>query len=207
MIRLLPSSLALVALLAIAVVLLLRLAPTGLSPGEGGDSADIVFSEARLVPEGDQLYLQARADIELPEVVRLGLDSGVPLEFVVELTLAEPRTLWPDKRIAQQRWRYRLIYYELTRHYRINAMDGMGSRNYRSLMRALDGLGSVRAVLDDLEYLRGRVATLSMRLDDSRLPLPLRPVLGGLIGSSWAVKGPAYRWTYDIDSSVVSGAA
>ena len=156
---------------------------------------DIVFSEARLVPLGSQLRLDARADIELPEAVRMGLDSGVPLEFVVKLTLAESRSPWPDKPIVTERWRYRLIYYELTRHYRINAIDGGESRNYRSLSRALDGLGAVRAALERPDA-QGHIATLDMRLDGTRLPLPLRPVLGGLWRDSWIIRGAPYRWTF-----------
>ncbi len=168
--------------------------------GESGDTdLRIVFSEARLIPEGDQLLLDAQADVVLPDAVREGLDSGVPLEFVVELTLAEPRTPWPDRRLMTEQWRYRLIYYELTRHYRINAIDGGESRNYRSLSQALDGLGSVQAELDPPDQL-GRVATVSMRLDSNQLPLPLRPVLGGLWPSSWALSSEAYSWTFDIGS-------
>ena len=157
---------------------------------------DIVFSEARLLRSGNQLRLDARADIALPEAVRLGLDSGVPLEFVVKLTLASPRSPWPDKQLVTERWRYRLIYYELTRHYRINAVDGGKSRNYRSLSRALDGLGEVRAALQAPQT-AGHVATVDMHLDGTRLPLPLRPVLGGLWRDNWVIRGAPYRWTID----------
>ena len=161
---------------------------------------DIVFSEARLVPLGGQLRLDARADIDLPAAVRLGLDSGVPLEFVVKLTIARSRPPWPDKPIVTQRWRYRLNYYELTRHYRINAIDGGESRNYRSLARALDGLGAVSTELSR-PGVQGQVATLDMRLDGTRLPLPLRPVLGGLWRDSWIIRGAPYRWTFGVVNS------
>lgn len=196
-------------LLGAATTTLAVFAPSGLLSGGGSSEApEIVFNQARLVSEGEQLYLDAQADIVLPEEVQRGLDSGVPLEFVVELTLAEPRAVWPDKLLATERWRYRLIYYELTRHYRINALDGTGSRNYRSLMRALDGLGSVRAALASLNP-AGHIATLQMQLDGSRLPLPLRPVLGNLfggrIGGSWTVRGEPYRWAFDITELSTQG--
>lgn len=158
---------------------------------------EIVFSNARLIPQGDRLMLDAHADIELPNAVRLGLDSGVPLEFVVELTLSQSRSPWPDKRMSTERWRYRLNYYELTRHYRINAIDGGGSRNYRSLSRALEGLGAVSAELD-MPIATGYVATVGMRLDSTRLPLPLQPVLGGLWRGSWVVRGEPHSWSFDI---------
>lgn len=195
--RWLPVALVLV---GIGTALVLSLSPAGWLGRPGNENPAIVFSAARLIPSGDQLVLDAQADIALPDAVRLGLDSGVPLYFVVELILAEPRSPWPDRAVTTKRWQYRLNYYELTRHYRINAITGGGSRNYRSLSQALSGLGDVQAAFDTPERL-GEVAIVNMRLDSTRLPLPLRPVFGGLWRSHWALKGQAYRWSFDIDQS------
>ncbi len=196
-----------VPLVACAMLALLFLV-AGLGSGDTRESPDIIFNDARLVTEGERLYLDAQADIVLPQEVQRGLDSGVPLEFVVKLTLSEPRSLWLDKRVLTERWRYRLNYYELTRHYRINALDGTGSRNYRSLRRALDGLGSLRTPVSSPST-DNTIATLRIQLDSTRLPLPLRPILGNLFGSrfggNWAVRGEPYRWAIELAESSSQG--
>lgn len=193
--RSLPAFAAVLCVAALALVSL----PVFEREVERAEDPDILFTAARLIPSGERYLLDAQAEIQLPDAVRQGLDSGVPLYFVVELVLAESRSPWPDRRVATHRWHYRLNYYELTRHYRINAIDGGGnSRNYRSLTQALGGLGNVRAEFDVPGSL-GEVAIVNMQLDSSRLPLPLRPVLGGW-GSSWAIRGEAYRWSFDIGS-------
>lgn len=185
------------ALLGLALALLVG-AATGVHlarerPAEG--RIDIAFERAHLVRLPDRFALEARAEVELPDPVRAGLDSGVPLEFVVALKVREPRRFWPDRRRVSARWRYRLEYYELTGHYRLGSPDTGESRNYRSLLAALEALGTLRgltvgpvAALGDVSG--GDLATLSMRLDTGALPLPLRP----LLSSSWRVGSEPLAW-------------
>ena len=163
-----------------------------------GGAADIAFERARLARLPDRLALDARAEIQLPTAVRAGLDSGVPLEFVVALEVREPRRWWWDPRRASARWRYRLEYYELTRHYRLGSEDAGTGGNYRSLLRALEALGTLRgltvAEADPegvlVELRPGDAATLEMRLDTGALPPPLRP----LASSSWRVRSEPLAW-------------
>ena len=181
--------------LTIAIGLSLRSAPVA-------SDIDIVFQQASLHSVDGRLLLDAQADIQLPQEVRQGLDSGVPLDFIVELSVHEPRRFIPDpKRLAGQ-WRFRLVYYELTRHYRLGSSDTGSARNYRSVLTALDALGKLR----DLDIGTGTLpatgrdqsdadagawqATLDMRLDTRGLPLPLQP----LIGTSWRMRSAPFSW-------------
>jgi hypothetical protein len=179
-------------------------------------SGSISLSDVALLQEAGQWYLNASVDIKLPEPIRDGLDSGVPLDFILTLSFRSPRRFWFDALLAQHRSRFRLTYYELTRHYRVYGVDNDVSRNFRSLSAALAGLGQFnRLPLPDIALpalteslvaeLPARtsdeppsgatagtrvLAELNFRLDSQSLPLPLQP----LIASSWRLASEEYRW-------------
>ena len=177
-------------------VLLIVVSSRGLSnatEGRGG----VDFTEVVVEREAQQFYLNAEADIELSDSMRKGLESGVPLDFLLTLQFLKPRAFWFDQSIAQFRNRFSLTYYELTRHYRVHAVDSDTSHNYRSLSAALRGLGEFDKValkrLDNTplptvmdQYMAG----LSLKLDSQSLPLPLQP----LITSSWRLASEEYQW-------------
>lgn len=179
--------------LAFAVLLLVAGAALFVLPlAEQGSRADIVFERASLSGADGDWRLDARADVQLPIAVRRGLDSGVPLDFEVSLELRTARRFWFDHREPAGRWRYRLAFYDLTRHYRLADSAGQ-ARNYRSLLSALEGLGELRALPlpDGVAVSRpGARAVLRMRLDTATLPLPLQP----LVRTSWRVRGEPFVW-------------
>lgn len=170
--------------------------------GEGGN---ISWTHVALKKNGSQLFLDARADIQLPDTIKAGLNSGVPLDFILTMELKQPRRFWLDRSLARFQHRFRLSYYELTRHYRVHAFVSDTSRNFRSLSSALDGLGrfdslalqtsgtSVFVVDDKLAVDNVKtvlLASLEFKLDARSLPLPLQP----LILSSWRLASEEYLW-------------
>ncbi|ASJ71466.1 DUF4390 domain-containing protein [Granulosicoccus antarcticus] len=171
----------------------------------GATDGSIKLADVELQRESGQLYLSATADIDLPEPIRDGLDSGVPLDFILTLAFSQSRDYWFDRSLAQYQHRFRLTYYELTRHYRVHAIDTGISRNYRSLYAAIEGLGTFKRLpmaldVEDvmhkinvqvLEQIPSRVvAQLQFKLDSDSLPLPLQP----LIASSWRLTSKEYQW-------------
>lgn len=177
-------------------VVLVTLSVRGLNAKVAG-SGDILLSQASLRSEAGQWYLDARADFKLPATVRSGLDSGVPLNFIMTLRFLSPRAFWFDKTLAQHQQRFSINYYELTRHYRVHSLNTDISRNYRSLSSALDGLGQINDLhlafdteLEDLLSDESLLAALDFRLDTSALPLPLQP----LITSSWRLASRELVW-------------
>ena len=139
-----------VALGALVLVALRAPAPDATPRTDAGaaapDGPGVSVRAASLQRRPTSWLLDARVDIELPPTIRAGLDSGVPLEFVLDVALEEPRALLPDRRVLTANRRYGLVYYELTRHYRVRSFDDGTGRNYRSLPSALAGLGTLRAV-------------------------------------------------------------
>ena len=188
-------------------IVLVSVSARSLSLGKtAGDT--IKLSDVLLQVESEQLYLSATADIDLPEPIRDGLDSGVPLDFILTLAFSQPRNFWFDRSLAAYQHRFRLTYYELTRHYRVYAMDTGVSRNYRSLFAAIEGLGTFKrlpVVLDGEDVVHkntmqvleqtnpGVMAALQFKLDSNSLPLPLQP----LISSSWRLTSKEYQWLVD----------
>ncbi len=147
----------------------------------------------REAPAGWELI--ASADIQLSPEMRQGLNSGVPLQFIVDFRIKRTREFWIDKTLVEEQHRYTLIYYELTRHYRLQSLTTNKSGNFRSLLAALDELGSLQGLavprpqgFDDSGELS---AYVSMRLDDKALPLPLQP----LLSSTWKLASKDFAWS------------
>jgi len=157
----------------------------------------ITLTDIRMVRETDRLHLHVNAQVTLSSTIRAGLDSGVPLTFVLGLHVYEPVALLPDRAVVELERHYKLTYYELTRHYRVHEVETNISRNFRSLSSALSGLGQFGRIsieLNDLQTQRfeqsGLEGLLNMRLSKSALPLPLQPI----IRSSWTLTSEEYRW-------------
>ena len=161
------------------------------------DSGFISLSGIEFDHDDDVLQLKANAKIRLPPEVEAGLDSGVPLTFVLEFGVKQPRRWLPALSVLAVQRRFKLTYYELTRHYRLDELDADASRNYRSLTSALTGLGELATISVALNAqqqehfaLPGLKGTVSMRLSKSALPLPLQPILR----SNWILVSEEYQW-------------
>lgn len=159
--------------------------------GEG----QIRVLSAQLRDHAQGWQLSAEVDISLSREIRQGLESGVPLQFIVEFLIKKPRPIWPDKTLLAVQHRYSLIYYELTRHYRLQLLSTKESRNYRSLLTALDDLGNIQGLIIDrpnnFEHADALNGHMSVRLDDKALPLPLQP----LLSSTWRLSSEEFTWS------------
>ena len=159
------------------------------------DNGHISVLSAQLRDSANGWELSAEVEIVLSREIRQGLESGVPLQFIVEFNIKRARTLWLDKTLLESEHRFSLIYYELTRHYRLQSVNTKKSRNYRSLLNALDDLSHFQNLVvdrpddfDDVGTLTGQV---SVRLDGKTLPLPLQP----LLSSTWRLASEEFTWS------------
>jgi len=153
----------------------------------------IEIQSATLRESANGWQLVAKADIQLSPEMRQGLNSGVPLQFIVDFRIMRARSFWLDDTLVAYRDRYSLTYYELTRHYRLQSLITGESGNYRSLIPALEKLGSLQGGVeyepdDSEEHVYGQ---LSVRLDDKALPLPLQP----LLSSTWKLASEEFAWS------------
>lgn len=160
----------------------------------GAGSIEFSFVTVRLTDH--QYFLNAQASIELNTTIEAGLQSGVPLYFDVDGKVLEVRDFLWDKAIFSFNRRYSLVYYELTRHYRVNAVGENITKNFRSLFDALEYLGSIRNLrivskhlLNDSYQYRGEIV---FSLDTAALPLQLTPQT--LVSSAWRLRSEDYNW-------------
>ena len=120
----------------------------------------------------------------------------MPLYFNATIEISKANRWWLDTVLHKQVHRYSLVYYELTRHYRVSWLDESRSRNFRSLLDALDSIGTVRSLpLDIVKPLQKNEtyqASLSLSLDQNALPLALRPL--AFVNSGWRLESEEYQW-------------
>lgn len=160
-----------------------------------GDHGLIDVRSAQLRDSENGWELSADAEIALSREIRQGLDSGVPLQFIVDFRIKRERTLWLDETLLESEHRFSLIYYVLTRHYRLQSVTTKKSRNYRSLLAALDDLGNIQSLMvdrpDGFDGAGSLTGHVSVRLDGKALPLPLQPVLS----STWRLASEDFTWS------------
>jgi len=142
-------------------------------------------------------YLDAFARLEMGEEQQRALVSGVELHFLVEVMVQRKRRWWLDTSVLERRLRYKLYFYELTRHYRVEDLQTGTSVNYKSLTAALRFLGQInRYALIEGDRLKGSArytASITVSLDNSRLPGPL--AARAIVSSEWDMQSEEFKWS------------
>lgn len=163
----------------------------------GAASADeIEIREARLEQTEDGLALSADFAFDFNSRLEQAVTNGVPLYFVLEFELTQPRWYWFDEKTASRRQQTRLSYHALSRHYRLST--GLLQQNYASLAEALAVLRRVRgwhvtdrgATLADAPY----QAAVRLRLDLTLLPKPFQ--VNALTSREWHLESDWKRFTW-----------
>lgn len=142
-------------------------------------------------------YLDAFARIEIGEEPERALMNGVELHFLVELVVYKTRKWWIDTPVLERRLRYKLHFYELTRHYRVDDLQTGASSNYRSLSAALRFLGQInRYALIEAKKInssRRYKASIRVELDSTRLPATL--AARAMVSREWNLQSEVLQWS------------
>lgn len=157
---------------------------------------EIGVLEARLEQSEEGLVLNADFAFDFNTRLEQVVTNGVPLYFVVDFELTQPRWYWFDEKTAVRRLQTRLSYHALSRHFRLST--GLLQQNYVSLGEALAVLRRVRnwQVLDKSASLGDYVyqATVRMRLDLTLLPKPFQ--VNALTSREWHLESDWRRFTH-----------
>jgi hypothetical protein len=156
----------------------------------------IELLEARLEPSEEGVVLNAEFAFDFNARLEQAVTNGVPLYFVVEFELTQPRWYWFDEKTATRRLQTRLSYHALSRHFRLST--GLLQQNYATLAEALTVLRRVRnwlvldrsTVLGDATY----QAAVRMRLDISLLPKPFQ--VNALMSREWHLESEWRRFNW-----------
>ena len=119
------------------------------------------------------------ANLTLSKAVEDALRRGVPVYFVAEASVYQPRWYWRDNRIARVEHSWRLSYQPLTSAWRVSL--GAFSQSYPSLEEALGTITRIAhwriadaGVSDSGKY----YVEFTFKLDSSQLPRPMQLDLG-----------------------------
>jgi len=175
-------------------VLLLSIAPAN---SAHADSYGMRFENASTYLDNGMYYLDAFARLEIGEEPEEALLNGVELHFLVEMAVQRIRRWWIDTPVIERRLRYKLYFYDLTRHYRVENLQTGESVNYRSLTAALRYLGQInRFALIDADQIKKSKrynASITFSLDGTRLPGPL--AARAMVASEWNLQSEVFQWS------------
>lgn len=159
-------------------------------------AASARFESAGTYLKDGTYYLDSFARLDLGDAAEAALANGVNLFFLVEVAVHRKRKWWIDTPVLERRLRYKLYYYDLTLHYRVEDMQTGESTNYRSLAAALRKLGRIdKFALIPQSRLssNGRYsASIRLGLDHTRLPGPLQAQ--ALVSREWQLESEEFRW-------------
>lgn len=124
------------------------------------------------------------------------LESGVPITFVIEITLKRKRDFLWDAAVTTLRQQYRLQHHALSeQHLLVNLATGT-SRSFFRLEDAVDALEHITAIplieTDKLDPNEVYIGQLRVSLDIEALPIPMRPL--AYLSPEWWMSSPWHQW-------------
>lgn len=136
------------------------------------------FENVRVYRSGEHYVLDLDSRLRLRARPTEALANGVSLYFDLDIVVKRQRNLWPDETVNSIRKRYRLFYFELTRHFRVTEIETGRASNFSSLEEALQHLGNLRAEplvrIRDVDQPQRYRVELQLAIDHSELPAPLQ---------------------------------
>ena len=164
---------------ALSAVLLLS-APV-FAPAAAQEREQFAVRQAWFSAVGPGRFLHANMHVPEGESLRQALESGLEIDFLLQVSVQRRRWWWLDQRAANIVWRATLSYDPILRRHKLATADGF-RRAYPKLRDALDRLGKLRQwpvspniapALDNPDsYLLAR-----LEVDISRLPRPVKILL------------------------------
>jgi hypothetical protein len=157
-----------------------------------GEGVTVKTAVVTVAEEG--VLLNADFDVELTPALEEALTRGVPLAFVLNFELIEPRWYWLNKTIVSMQQERRISFNPLTRVYRFS----MGPLNlsFNSLADAVQALTQLSAIkVAEAGALKKGAhyrATVQMHLDVAQLPKPFQ--VDALSSSDWKLSSRPFEW-------------
>ncbi|MGB0866399.1 MAG: DUF4390 domain-containing protein [Granulosicoccaceae bacterium] len=143
-----------------------------------------------------RVYLSTDVSLQLSGLARSALESGVALEFDIDIQVWRQLSFWPDETLRRYQISHRLSYQELTRSYRLERLESGERASFSNLTDALHALASLRdlVLLPESELKSGRkhYGSMTISLDIDALPSPLRTQ--AYFSRAWKLQGGEQQW-------------
>jgi hypothetical protein len=166
-----------------------------LSPSAQAIPAQIMVKSAEIVAVEDKFHLNIDLDFQFNSALEDALNKGVPLTFLYEFQLSQPRKYWFDEEVVTQTQRLTISYHALSRQYLIHRQQRQQS--YASLALAKEALCKIKdwMVFDKSMLKKGESyqAALRVRLDQSRLPKALQAEAAS--SEDWTMISERIHWS------------
>lgn len=150
-----------------------------------------------LIHQG-QLSMDLDIDMSLSRAMKEALDRGVPLTFMLEVQVEQPRWWWFDKVLVDTQLTRRITFNTLTRQWRVSIGDlGLVVASYAE---ALDLVRRVRgweiAPIDRFDLDKDYVGRVRIMLDTTQLSRPLQ--LDANKRSDWSLSSPWRSFNFKV---------
>ncbi|MBU3643963.1 MAG: DUF4390 domain-containing protein [Candidatus Methylopumilus sp.] len=156
--------------------------------------AQINVKNVELVAVEDKFHLNMDLDFQFNTALEDALNKGVPLTFLYEFQLSQPRKYWFDEEVVTHTQRVTISYHALSRQYLINRQQHQQS--FANFAQAKEALSKIKdwMVFDKSVLKKGEQyqAALRVRLDQSRLPKALQAEAAS--SEDWAMYSERMRW-------------
>jgi hypothetical protein len=155
----------------------------------------ISVTSAAIDSSDEGWVLDATFDVQFSQRLEEAVNRGVPLYFVVEFELAQPRWYWFAQKPVVLSQTYRISYTPLLRQYRLSV--GSVYQNFTRFEEVTRVLSRLRGwhVADKGALKKDQVyqASVRMRLDTAQLPKPFQ--LNAISSRDWTLDSDWHRWT------------
>jgi Domain of unknown function (DUF4390) len=156
--------------------------------------SSIQIKQAELNPTDEFYHLDAEIALDFDEEIVEAVNKGVPLDFIIEFQIVNPRKYWFDDEIVTKSTSVTLSYYALTKQYLV--ARGKTQKSFETLEEAKDELAQLSnwKVLDRalIEKKTQYKAALLMRLDQSKLPKAIQ--VDSIASEKWNLTSQKYEW-------------
>lgn len=159
-------------------------------------ATDFKLLDGRVYLSDDSYLLDARIDVALTDGVLEALNSGVPLEFNLELEVVEKRPVFWDRVVRARERAYRLRYHTLSRTYLLTSLDDDRTSAHHTLSAAIGNMANLKAepLMRRGGLYRGLRYGVRLRLglDLDALPSPLQ--VPARFSKDWQMVSPWFQW-------------
>lgn len=142
--------------------------------------------------------LDANFNADIAPLLKDAVTKGLPLSFLVEFELVEPRKYWFDHEVQSASTRINIHYHALTKQYLVS--QGEQQKSYATLNEAIAAMGQITrwdvVKTNVVELGAAYQATLTISLDKSQLPKAIQ--VDAISSEDWSVTSPEYTWNVNL---------